>query len=149
MMILKLHTHDDPAVKRPCNARMHTGQGAFGGTFGVCLIFVVLAVCGWVMHRRLSQYDTPQQAVHQSTSIKVCVTKRNPLSVPSMRGTDAFAVFLLAFAFTAILTALGNSESALAFRVQSEPSDRRANAGILSCVHHFFVLPPPMHPSVL
>ena len=128
---------------------MRTGQTAFRSGFGVCLVIVVLAVCGWVMHRRLSQYDAPQQAVHQSTAIKVCVTKRNPLSVPSMRGTNAFAVFLLAFAFAAILNSLGNSEAALAFRVQSEPSDRRANAGILSCVHHFFVLPPPRFLSVL
>jgi hypothetical protein len=66
-----------------------------------------------------------------------------------MRGTDAFAVFLLAFAFMAILHSLGNSEAAVAFRVHSEPSDQRANAGIRSCLHHFFVLPPPTHLSVL
>lgn len=147
-MVLKLRMHDDPAVERLWSARMHAGQGAFRSRFGVCLIMVVLAVCGWVMHRRLSEYDAPQQAIHQSTAIKVCVTKRNPLTVPSMRGTDAFAVFLLAFAFTAILNALGNSEAAVAFRVQGQPSDQRANAGIRSCLHHFFVLPPPTHLSV-
>jgi hypothetical protein len=148
-MILKVHTHEDPTSDRLEYAGMHPGQGAFGGRFGVCLIIMVLAVCGWVMHRRLSQYDAPQQAVHQSTAIKVCVTKRNPLSMPSMRGTDAFAVFLLALAFAAILNAVGNSEAALALRVQSEPSDHRANAGILSCLPHFFVLPPPSRLSVL
>jgi hypothetical protein len=148
-MILKVHTHDDSTSDRLEHAGMHPGQGAFGGRFGVCLIIMVLAVCGWVMHRRLSQYDAPQQAVHQSTSIKVCVTKRNPLSVPSMRGSEAFAVFLLALAFAAILNALGNSEAALALRVQSQPADHRANAGILSCMHHLFVLPPPARLSVL
>ena len=148
-MDLKVHMHDDPTSGRLGCARMHSGQRAFRGRFSVCLFIVVLAVFGWVMHRRLSQYDTPQPAVHQSTAIKACVTKRNPISVPSMRGTDAFAVFLLAFAFAAILKSPGNSKAAVAFRVQREQSDQRADAGIRPSLNHFFFLPPPSRLSVL
>jgi hypothetical protein len=149
-MILKEYMHDNPTTERFWCARIHSGQRAFRGEFSVCLFIVVLAVCGWVMHRRLSQYDTPQQAIHQSTAIKVCVTKRNPLSVPSMRGSDTFAVFqLLAFAFAAILNSPGNSEAVVAYRVQREQSDQHGVADIRSCLHHFFVLPPPSRLSVL
>jgi hypothetical protein len=148
-MILKAHMHDNPTSVRPRCARIDSERRVFSSGFGVCLFLVVLAVCGWVMHRRLSQYDTPQQTIHQSTAIKVCVTKRNPLSVPSMRGSDAFAVFLLAFAFTAMLNSPGNSEAAVAFRVQREQSDQRADAGPRPSLDHFFFLPPPSRLSVL
>jgi hypothetical protein len=148
-MVLKADMHDDPTSERLWCARMHCGQRAFHGRFSVCLFIVVLAVFGWVMHRRLSQYETPQQAIHQSTAIKACVTKRNPISVPSMRGTDAFAVFLLAFAFTAILNSPRNSEAALAFRVQRDQSDQHADAGIGPSLDHFFFLPPPSRQPVL
>jgi hypothetical protein len=149
-MNLKEYMHDNPTTERFWCARMHSGQRAFGGQFSVCLFIVVLAVCGWVMHRRLSQYDTPQQEIHQSTAIKVCVTKRNPLSVPSMRGSDAFAVFLLlAFSLAAILNSPGNDEAAVAYRVRRDQSDQHVVADICSCLHHFFVLPPPSRLSVL
>lgn len=149
-MILKVYMHEIPTTERCWCARMHSGQRAFGGQFSVCLFIVVLAVCGWVMHRRLSQYDTPQQEIHQSTAIKVCVTKRNPLSVPSMRGSNAFAVFLLtAFAFASILNSPGNSEAAVAYRVRREQSDQHGVADIRSWLHYFFVLPPPSRLSVL
>jgi hypothetical protein len=148
-MVLKAHMHDNPTSERQRCARMHSGPRAFRGGFSVCLFLVVMAVCGWVMHRRLSQYDAPQQTIHQSTAIKACVTKRNPISVPSMRGTDAFAVFLLAFAFTAILNSPGNSEAAVAFRVQRDQSDQHADAGIRPSLDHFFFLPPPSRQPVL
>ncbi len=149
-MILKEYMHEIPTTERCWCARMHSGQHAFRGHFSVCMFIVVLAVFGWVVHRRLSQYDTPQQAIHQSTAIKVCVTKRNPLSVPSMRGSDALAGFLLlAFAFTAILKSPGNSEAAVAYRVRREQSDQHDVADIRSWLHYFFVLPPPSRLSVL
>ncbi len=128
---------------------MQSGQGAFRGQFSVCLFIVLLAVFGWVIHRRLTQYDTPQQAIHQSTAIKACVTKRNPISVPSLHGTDAIAAFLLAFAFTAIRTSPENSTAAVAYRVQRDRSDQQADAAMRPCLDHFFLLPPPLSFSEL
>ena len=148
-MILKEHMHDNLTSERHVCAWYYGGRGSFRGGFSVCFFVVVLSVFGWVMHRRLSQYDTPQQAIHQSVSLKVCVTKRNPITLPSMRGSNAFAVFLLAYAFATTLNSPGNSEASLAFRVQRERSDQRADADIRPGLDHFFVLPPPSHLSVL
>ena len=106
-MILKEHMHDNLTSERHVCPWYYGGKGSFRGGFSVCFFIVVLSVCGWVMHRRLSQYDAPQQAIHQSVSLKACVTKRNPISVPAMRGSDAFAVFLLAYAFTPTLNSPG------------------------------------------
>jgi hypothetical protein len=147
-MNLKAHMHDNLTSVHPRCARRHPGRHEFFSGFSVCLLLVVLAVCGWVMHRRLSQYETPQ-AVHQSTSIKVCVTKRNPISVPSMRGTDAFAIFLLAYVFAVTFISPGNSKATLAFRVQRDALDRCADASMRPSLAHFFFLPPPSYPSVL
>ncbi|MGC1872162.1 MAG: hypothetical protein WA700_14500 [Acidobacteriaceae bacterium] len=148
-MILKEPMHDNLTSERHVCPWYYGGRGSFRGGFSVCFFIVVLSVCGWVMHRRLSQYDAPQQAIHQSESLKVCVTKRNPITVPSMRGTDAFAVFLLAHAFTPTLNSPGNSQASLAFRVQRERSNQRADVEIRPGLNHFFVLPPPSHLSVL
>lgn len=135
--------HDNPTSERLWCARMDSGQRAFHGRFSVCLFIVVLAVFGWVVHRRLTQYDTPQQAIHQSTAIKACVTKRNPISVPSWHGTDTSTAFLLAFVFAATLKSPGNTEAAVAYRVQRDQSDQHADAGMRPCLDHFFLLPPP------
>ncbi len=143
-MVLKGYMHDNPTSERLWSVRMHSGQGAFRGQFTVCLFIVLLAVFGWVIHRRLTQYDTPQQAIHQSTAIKACVPKRNPISVPSLQGADAIAVFLLAFAFTAIRKSSEKSKTAVAFRVQREQSDQQTDAGMRPCLNHFFHLPPPL-----
>ncbi|MGB8478852.1 MAG: hypothetical protein WCE63_08425 [Acidobacteriaceae bacterium] len=148
-MVLKVYMHDNPTSERLWSARMHSGQGVFRGQFSVCLFIVLLAVFGWVIHRRLTQYDTPQQAIHQSTAIKACVTKRNPISVPSLQGTDATAVFLLAFAFTTMLQSPENSKAAVAYRVQRDQSDQHTNAGMRPCLDHFFLLPPPLSFSEL
>ena len=131
--------NDNPTSRQLC-ARIYPGGRALRGGFSVCLFIVVLAVFGWVMHRRLTQYDTPQQAIHQSTAIKACLTKRNPISLPSMRGVDAFAVFFLAFAAVAML---GNSEASVALRVQRGRRDRPSAAQIRHDLAHFFFLPPP------
>lgn len=128
---------------------MHSGQGAFRGQFSLCLFIVLLAVFGWVIHRRLTQYDTPQQAIHQSTAIKACVTKRNPISVPSLQGTDAIAAFLLVFAFTAIRQSPENSKTDVAYRVQRDQSDQRGDASMRPCLDHFLLLPPPLSLSEL
>ncbi|MGA7707802.1 MAG: hypothetical protein WBF45_16450 [Acidobacteriaceae bacterium] len=147
--ILKEHMHDNLTSERHACAWYYGGRGSFRGGFSVCFFIVVLSVCGWVMHRRLSQYDTPQQAIHQSASLKVCVTKRNPISMPSTRGTDAFSVLLLASAFAATLRSPGNSEASLTFRVQRQQSQQRADVDIPPGLDHFFVLPPPSQLSVL
>jgi hypothetical protein len=135
--------HDSPTTERLWCARVDSGQHALDGRFSICLLIVVLAVFGWVMHRRLTQYDTPQQAIHQSTAIKACVTKRNPISVQSLQGADADALFLLAFAFAATLKSRGNCEAAVAYRVQRDQSDRHADAGMRRSLNRFFLLPPP------
>lgn len=96
-----------------------------------------------MVHRRLSQYDAPQQAVHQSTAIKVCLTKRSAIPVPSMRGTEAFAAFFLISAFLATLGSLDNSQASLALRVQRDGSDQGSATRIRSSLAHFFFLPPP------
>lgn len=134
---------DNQTARGPLAAMMPPGRHGVRGRFSVCMFIVMLAVCGWMMHRRLSQYEAPQQAVHQSTAIKVCLTKRNPIPVPSMRGTEAFAVFFLTSAFLAMLGSLGNSEASLAFRVQRDWSDKRSAARIRPSLAHFFFLPPP------
>ena len=147
-MALKAHMNDNQTSRQPC-ARIYPGRRAVRGGFTVCLFIVVLAVFGWVMHRRLTQYDTPQQAIHQSTAIKACLTKRNPISVPTMRGVEAFAVFLLAFAFVAALDSRGNSQVSLALRVQRDRSDQWSEASLLPGLSHFFFLPPPSPSPVL
>jgi hypothetical protein len=128
---------------------MPPGRHGVRGRFSVCLFIVMLAVCGWVIHRRLSQYDAPQQAVHQSAAIKACLTKRIPIPVPSVRGAEAFAVFFLASAFLATLGSLGNSEASLAFRAQRDGADKRSAARIRPSLAHFFFLPPPFLSPVL
>ena len=148
-MVLKGYMHDNPTSERLWGARMHSGQGAFRGQFTLCLFIVLLAVFGWVIHRRQTQYDTPQQAIHQSTAIKACVTKRNPISVPSLQGADAIAAFLLAFAFTAIRKSPENSKTAVAYRVQRDQSDQQVDAGMRSYLDHFLLLPPPLSLSEL
>lgn len=147
--IVKAHINNNQASERQVCARTYPGQHAVRSGFSVCLFMVVLAVFGWVMHRRLTQYDTSQQAIHQSTAIKACLTKRNPILVPSMRGIDAFAVFVPAFAFYATLNSPGNSEAALAFRVQRDESDQHAGARLWPSLAHFFFLPPPSLSSEL
>jgi hypothetical protein len=142
-MDLKDTMHDNPRSERQACARIRPGRRGFSRGFSICLFLVVLAVCGWVMHRRLSQYDTPQQAIHQSTSIKVTVTKRNPISVPSQHGTDAIALFLLAFAITATLKSPENSKTAVAYRVQRDQSDQHADVSMRRRLDRFFLLPPP------
>lgn len=146
---MKEYMHDKPTSERLWSARMHSEQGAFRGQCSVCLFIVLLAVFGWVVHRRLTQYDTPQQAVHQSVAIKACVTKRNPFSVPSLQGTEAIAVLLLAFAFKVILRSPENSRATVAYRVQRDQSDQQADAGMRRCLDYFFLLPPPLPISEL
>lgn len=147
-MALKAYMNDNQTSRQQC-ARIYPGRRAMRGGFTVCLFIVVLAVFGWVMHRRLTQYDTPQQAIHQSTAIKACLTKRNPISLPAMRGVEAFAVFLLAFAFAAALDLTGNSEASVALRVQRDRSDHCSDARILPSLAHFYFLPPPSLAPVL
>lgn len=119
------------------------------GRFSVCLFIVILAVCGWMVHRRLSQYETPPQAVRQSTAIKACLTKRIPIPVPPMHGVDAFAVFFLTSAFLARLGSLGNSEASMALRLQRDRWERRSSAESRPSLAHFFFLPPPLLSPVL
>jgi hypothetical protein len=135
--------HDSPTLERLWCARTESGQRPFRGRFSVCLFIVLLAVFGWVVHRRLTQYDTPQQVIHQSTAIKACVTKRNPISVPSQHGTDAIALFLLAFALVVTLKSPVNSAAAITYRVQRDQSDQHADTRVRRCLDHFFLLPPP------
>ncbi|MGO8717833.1 MAG: hypothetical protein ACLQMO_01285 [Acidobacteriaceae bacterium] len=142
-MVFKTHMSDNQTARGPLAAMMPPGRHGVRGRFSACLIIVVLAVCGWMMHRRLSQYDAPQQAVHQSAAIKACLTRRNPISVPSMRGTEAFAVFFRTFALAATPGSLDNSEASLALWVQRNRWDRFSAARILPSLAHFFFLPPP------
>jgi hypothetical protein len=135
--------NDNPTSRQLC-ARTCPGRRAARGGFSVCLFIVVLAVFGWVMHRRLTQYDTLQQAVHQSTAIKACLTKRNPIALPSMRGVGAFAVFFFAFA---VIATLGNSEASVALRVQRGRRDRLSGAQIRPNLARFYFLPPPSLPT--
>ncbi|MHB1937682.1 MAG: hypothetical protein ACYCOR_13980 [Acidobacteriaceae bacterium] len=135
--------NDKQTSERQACARTSPGRRAVRSGFSVCLFIVVLAVFGWVMHRRLTQYDTPQQAIHQSTAIKACPTKRNPISVPSMGGFDAFAVFSLASALAAALKSRDNAEASLALRVRRDEFDQRAGARPWPSLAHFFFLPPP------
>ncbi|MGH9615481.1 MAG: hypothetical protein ACRD28_01985 [Acidobacteriaceae bacterium] len=129
-------------------ARVGSGRRAVRVGFSVCLFIVVLAVFGWVMHRRLTQYDSPPQAVHQSTSIKVCPTKRNPISLPATTGAGGFAVFFLVLAFAATSCSSDNSKASVRMRVQHD-REGRAPAQIRRNLAHFFFMPPPSLTPVL
>jgi cytochrome b subunit of formate dehydrogenase len=142
-MVAKAYMNDNRRLHRQPSARTNSGRRVVRLRFSICLFIVVLAVFGWVMHRRLSQYDSTPQAIHQSTAIKVCLTKRNPISVPSMHGIDAFAAFLLAFAFMAMLGSPGNSEASLAMHVQRNRWNMRSPARTRPSLVHFFFFPPP------
>jgi hypothetical protein len=145
-MILKARMHDNSASKR---ARKPHGKQPFRVGSSVCLFIVVLSVFGWGMHRRLSQYEAPQHAIHQSAAIKVCLTERNRISVPVTRGFNAFAILFLAIASSTTLHSPENSEASVAFRVQRDGSDQRADADDRPSLDHFFLLPPPSLQSVL
>jgi hypothetical protein len=131
------------------SARSWPGRRVARRKFSVCLFIVVLAVFGWAMHRRLAQYDNAPQAMHQSTAIKVCLTKRNPISVPSMHGIDLFSAFFLAFVFMTTLGSPGNSEASFALRAQRDGWNRRSSARARPCLVHFFFFPPPSLSPVL
>jgi cytochrome b subunit of formate dehydrogenase len=127
----------------PVSARTNSERRAVRLRFSICLFIVVLAVFGWVMHRRLAQYDSAPQTVHQSSAIKACLTKRNPISVPSMHGIDAFAAFFLTFAVVATLGSPDNSEASLALRTQRNRRNMRSPAQTRPNLVHFFFFPPP------
>jgi hypothetical protein len=142
-MVAKVYMNDNQKLKRQLPARVCSGRRVVRRRFSVCLFIVVLAVFSWVMHRRLAQYDSTPHAIHQSTAIKVCLTKRNPISMPSMHGMDGFAAFFLAFAMMAMLGSLSNSEASLTLRAQRNRWNRRSPARTRPCLVHFFFLPPP------
>lgn len=148
-MVAKTYMNDTQRSHRQPFARIYTERRVVRRKFSVCLLIVVLAVFGWAMHRRLAQYDSTPHAIHQSTAIKVCLTKRNPISVPSMHGMDAFAAFFLAFAFIAMLGSLGNSEASLVLRARRDGWNRRSSARTRPCMVHFFFFPPPALSPVL
>lgn len=142
-MVAKAYMNDNQRSRRQPSARSWPGRRIVRRRFSVCLFIVVLAVFSWVMHRRLAQYDSAPQAIHQSTAIKVCLTKRNPISVPSMQGIDVFAAFFLAFAVMAMLGSPGDSDASLALRAQRNRWNRRSPSRTRPCLVHFFFFPPP------
>lgn len=127
--------------KRAGSAPNKSGQRRYWSGFSVCLFIVLLSVFTWAVHRRLTQYESMQQAGgHHMTATKVCLTERLQLATPSVHPTDNAKIFLVAAVFAGSLLGMGDSRQSPVRR--DEPA-RLYGTRIKPCMVHFFSLPPP------
>ncbi len=121
-------------------------RGYWSG-FSVCLFVVLLSVFTWVVHRRLTQYESMHQTGgHHLTATKVCLTERPQISAPQIQAADGASMFLLALAFAGSLFRLNGAE---ALPIQPGQPARRGRTRFKACVVHFFFLPPPAISSTI
>ena len=127
--------------KRTGSAQGKSGRRSYWSGFSVCLFIVLLSVFTWVVHRRLTQYESMQQAGgHHMTATKVCLTERPQISVPSVRATDRSAILFVAIAFAGAQSRMDDSRQ---LPVRRDDPGRLYSARIKPCMVHFFFLPPP------
>ena len=132
---------------RTGQTRVQPGRRAYWSGFSVCLFVVLLAVFTWVVHRRLTQYESMQQTGgHHMIATKVCLTERQQISVPSIQAADGAALFFIVVAFAGALFRLDGSQPSPARPGQPPPLPRTR---LDICLAHFFFLPPPTILSAL
>jgi hypothetical protein len=125
-------------VQRPPRQQ---GQRRYWSGFSVCLFIVLLSLFTWVIHRRLTQYETIQQAGgHHMTATKVCLTERPQISVPSTHAMDDSTIFFVVIAFASTLFRLDDVQEP---PIRRDQPPRLRHTRIKSCLAHFFFLPPP------
>lgn len=113
----------------------------------MCLFIVLISVFTWVMHRRLTQYEqSPSAGGHHMTAIKVSLTERPQISVPSVDALDGMAVFLTVLSFALAWFHAEDLSQIQAFRVLSH---RQPRIPIRTLVVYFSSLPPPEPSSAL
>ena len=128
-------------------AASKAGRRQYWSGFSICLCIVLLSVFTWVVHRRLAQYESMQQAGgHHMTATKVCLTERPQISIPTTNAMDGFAMFFIAIAFAGALFRLDDSHAS---PVRREPPGRLCRTRIRPCLAHFFFLPPPASATAL
>jgi hypothetical protein len=127
--------------KRAEAAPNKSGQRRYWSGFSVCLFIVLLSVFTWVVHRRLTQYESMQQTGgHHMTATKVCLTERLQLTAPSVHATDNAKILLVAVAFAGSLFRMDDSRQS---QVRRDDPARLYCTRIKPCMAHFFFLPPP------
>jgi hypothetical protein len=132
---------------RASQTRVQPGRRGYWSGFSVCLFIVLLSVFTWVVHRRVTQYESMQQTGgHHMTATKVCLTERPQISVPSIQSAEGAALFFIAVAFAGALFRSDGSQPSR-FRPDQPPPQPRTRLKI--CLAHFFFLPPPAILSAL
>ena len=127
--------------------RRNTGANPYWTGFTICLFMVLLSVFTWVVHRRLTQYESTQQTGgHHMIATKVCLTERPQISVPSIQAADGAALFFIAVAFAGGLFRLDGSQPS---PVRPDQPPPRPSTRLKICLAHFFFLPPPAILSAL
>jgi hypothetical protein len=131
-------------AKRPLRKQR---QRRYWRGFTVCLFIVLLSLFTWVIHRRLTQYQpNPQVGGHHMTAIKVCLTERPQISVPTIHTMDDSTIFFIVIALAGALFRLDEIQESPILRDQPP---RLCRTRIRSCMAHFFFLPPPAPLTVL
>lgn len=132
---------------RADSTRVQSGRGGYWSGFSVCLFIVLLSVFTWVVHRRLTQYESMQQTSgHHMIATKVCLTERPQISVPSIQSADGTALFFIVVTFAGALFRLDCPQPA-GFRLDRSLTVPRTR--LKTCLAHFFFLPPPASFSAL
>ncbi len=117
------------------------GQRRYWSGFSVCLVIVLLSLFTWMIHRRLTQYQSGAQAGgHHMTAIKVCLTERPQISVPAIHTMDDSTIFFVVIAFAGALFRLDEVRES---SVRRDQPPRLCRTRIRYCVAYFFFLPPP------
>lgn len=105
------------------------------------MFIVLLSVFTWVVHRRLTQYESMQQpGGHHMTATKVCLTERLQITAPSVHTADNAKILLVAVAFASSLFRIDDSRQS---PVRRDDPAHPYRARIKPCMAHFFFLPPP------
>lgn len=117
------------------------GTGRYWTGFTVCLFIVLLSVFTWVIHRRLTQYESLHQAGgHHMTATKVCLTDRNQTLLSSAHELVGSGMLIVAVALAGSLFAGCDVPAKVTYRRQSRQIGDLRGSPYLS---HFFFRPPP------
>ena len=116
-------------------------RGGYWSGCTICLLVLVFSVFTWVVHRRLAQYESMHPGSgHSMTAVKVCLTERPRISIPTVQAIDSAALMFVAFVLAG---AVPKVDGIAAFHGRDGVSVRPFRSRSRSCLAHFFFLPPP------
>lgn len=129
-------------VHRAPRAQGKRGPRRYWTGFTALLFVVLLSVFTWVVHRRLSQYESLEQTGgHHMTATKVCLTDRHQSLAPLTQEIGGAALFVTVIALAGAL--LGRDNPKGLHSVDEQPRQFRCTRS-KPCLSHFFFLPPPL-----